>query len=104
MKRDYSEYFSDKGRSQSAPPPLAMLGWQAFFAQQTDADELTATPPVRVVEVHRTGLHVLGDGIDTLVPPGPEVTVGDWLLLNRDQPASSRVLRRKSLFRRRAKK
>lgn len=102
MKRDYSQFLSDKSRGLSAPPPLAMLGWQAFFAQQTDSDELTETPPVRVVEVHRTGLHVLGDGIDTLVPPGPEATVGDWLLLSRDRPASSRVLRRKSLFGRRA--
>jgi ribosome biogenesis GTPase len=42
---------------------------------------------VRVVAVHRTGLHVLGEGIDTTVPPGPEATVGDWLLFDAAQPA-----------------
>ena len=78
------------------------MGWQGFFAQQTDIDALQSTPPVRVVEVHRNGLHVLGDGIDTVVPPGPDATVGDWMLLDTEQPTQSRVLDRKSLIKRRA--
>ncbi len=78
------------------------MGWQSFFAQQTDIDALQSTPPVRVVEVHRNGLHVLGDGIDTVVPPGPDATVGDWMLLDTEQPTQSRVLERKSLIKRRA--
>ncbi len=78
------------------------MGWQGFFAQQTDTDALQSTPPVRVVEVHRNGLHVLGDGIDTVVPPGPDATVGDWMLLDTEQPTQSRVLDRKSLIKRRA--
>ena len=57
---------------------------------------------MRVVEVHRNGLHALGDGVDQLMPPGPEATVGDWLLLNQDHSAQSTVLHRKSLFKRRA--
>ncbi len=82
--------------------PLLALGWQPVFAQQISVDDLTSTPPVRVVEVHRNALHVLGEAIDTTLPPRPEVTVGDWLLLDRARPASSRVLERTSLIKRRA--
>lgn len=63
---------------------------------------MAKTPPVRVAEVHRSGLRVLGDGIDALVPPDAEVTVGDWLLFDREHPGDSRVLERKSLIKRRA--
>ncbi len=104
MTRDYS-LFLPQGTSQAQPAPLsglAKLGWQPFFAQQTDLETLTATPPVRVIEVHRNGVHVVGDGIDTLIPPGPEATVGDWLLYDGELPSRSEVLERKSLFKRRA--
>ena len=37
-----------------------------------------------------------------MVPPGPDATVGDWLLLNQADPVTSEVLERKSLFKRRA--
>jgi signal recognition particle receptor subunit beta len=47
-------------------------------------------------------LQVAGDGIDETIPPGPDATVGDWLLLDRARPRSSRVLERKSLIKRRA--
>ncbi|WP_210183472.1 ribosome small subunit-dependent GTPase A [Hoeflea olei] len=83
-------------------PFLQRLGWQAFFAQQTSIDELAETPPVRVTEVHRSGLRVLGDGIDMSVPPRSDATVGDWLLLDRTLPSASRLLERKSLIKRRA--
>lgn len=82
--------------------PLERLGWQSFFAQQISADEMSATPPVRVVEIHRNGLHVRGDGIDETLPPNAQATVGDWLLYDAAHPAQSRVLERKSLFKRRA--
>lgn len=81
---------------------LEKLGWQPFFAQQTSIEGMAQTPPVRIVVVHRNGLHILGDGFDMLIPPGLDATVGDWLLLNQTQPASSEVLHRKSLFKRRA--
>ena len=48
---------------------LQRIGWQPFFAQQISVDEMALTPPVRVTEVHRSGLRVLGDGIDMMVPP-----------------------------------
>jgi hypothetical protein len=57
---------------------------------------------VRVVAVHRSGLQVAGDGTLETIPPGPEATVGDWLLYDRERPRSSRVLERKSLIKRRA--
>ncbi len=105
MIRDYSKFVLQSGAEKPAahkPSKLATLGWQPFFAQQTSIDDLAETPPVRVVEVHRNGLHILGDGIDQLIPPGPEATVGDWLLLNQKHPAESAMLDRKSLFKRRA--
>ena len=83
-------------------PVLERLGWQNFFAQQISVDEMSATPPVRVTEVHRSGLRVLGDGIDMMVPPRADATVGDWLLLDRTLPSASRLLERKSLIKRRA--
>ncbi len=81
---------------------LERLGWGATFARQIDADALSDTPPARVVAVHRSGLQIVGDGIDETIPPGPEATVGDWLLLDRARPRSSHVLERKSLIKRRA--
>ncbi|MBY6202768.1 ribosome small subunit-dependent GTPase A [Maritalea mobilis] len=106
MVRDYSQFLPTSAKASpgtsKAQTALSRLGWQAFFAQQTTVDDMARTPPVRVVEVHRNGLHVIGDGIDTLIPPGPEATVGDWLLFEADAPRQSRVLHRKSLFSRRA--
>ena len=105
MSRDYSHFFPPSGGTATADrgqSKLAELGWQSFFAQQVSMDELTDSPPVRVVEVHRNGLHVVGEDIDLLLPPRPDATVGDWLLLNRDHPSQSELLNRKSLFKRRA--
>lgn len=105
MTRDYSQFLQSAG-SRKIPKhdlsPLEKLGWKPFFSQQIEISELTDTPPVRVIEVHRTGLHVLGDNIDTVIPPGPAATVGDWLLYDRQSPTDSRVLDRRSLIERRA--
>lgn len=105
MTRDYSRFLphaSSRGRSEHYATPLERLGWQAFFAQQTSVDEIDQTPPVRVIEVHRNGLHIVGDNIDEIIPPLLDTTVGDWLLLDRDRSQASRVLERKSLIKRRA--
>lgn len=87
---------------QSPTPILKQLGWQPFFIRQTSTDELNDTPPVRVTEVHRSGLRVLGDAIDCVVPPRADATVGDWLMLNSERPGASRLLERKSQIKRRA--
>lgn len=105
MTRDYNHIFPNiaaKPQTGRTLSKLEWLGWQPFFSRQVDADALNATPAVRVVEVHRNGLHVLGDKIDQLVPPGPDATVGDWLLMDNTHPSQSVVLERKSLFSRRA--
>ncbi len=78
------------------------LGWGRHFADQVSDVDLTATPPVRVTEVHRSGLQVQGDGIDQVLPPREDATVGDWLLLDKDFPADSRLLDRTSVVKRRA--
>lgn len=105
MTRDYSAFrlatFKNTGPDRN-PSPLKTLGWQPHFAQQTSVDELAVTPPARIIEVHRNGLRVMGDGIDETIPPLADATVGDWLLLDRGQPHSSFVLARKSLLKRRA--
>lgn len=105
MTRDYSEFLgADRAADGSKPQPTALqrLGWQPWFAQQISADDITARPPVRVVEVHRSGLHVIGNDIDTTLPPRADVTVGDWLLLDRTNMDASLLLERKSLLKRRA--
>ncbi|MDZ7603276.1 MAG: GTPase RsgA, partial [Hoeflea sp.] len=103
MTRDYSALTPAAAMPPKREiPVLQRLGWQAFFAQQISIDEMEATPPVRVTEVHRSGLRVLGDGIDEMVPPRADATVGDWLLFNRVLPSSSQLLERKSLIKRRA--
>lgn len=102
MIRDDSSCLPEGMPKRREPSALERLGWGPAFAQQIDADALIVTPPVRVVAVHRSGLQIAGDGIDETIPPGPEATVGDWLLLDRARPRSSRVLERRSLIKRRA--
>lgn len=104
MARDYSKFLSKRPNTQPKRTlsPLDTLGWQSHFAQQVSNEETEATQPVRVTEVHRAGLRVVGDGIEMLLPPNADVTVGDWLLLNPAPPHSYRLLARKSLIKRRA--
>lgn len=105
MVRDYSAFLPSGSTAASfrrEPTALERLGWGPLFAGQIEADALAQTPPVRVVAVHRSGLHVMGDGIDERIPPGPAATVGDWMLLDRARPKSSRILERSSLVKRRA--
>lgn len=105
MARDYSKFLPKTPKTSAVKRTLSTLdtlGWQTHFAQQFNAAEETSIHPVRVTEVHRAGLHVVGDGIDTLLPPNADITVGDWLLLNPQAPHAYRLLERKSLIKRRA--
>ncbi|MEM7318106.1 MAG: GTPase RsgA, partial [Pseudomonadota bacterium] len=105
MTKDYSRFLPQTSKPPTEPQqtsPLQALGWQPFFAQQTGLDEISQSPPARVVAVHRNGLQVRGEHIEEMIPPGLDATVGDWLLFDAARPAQSRVLRRKSLFKRRA--
>ncbi len=87
---------------------LADLGWNNFFASQLDPD--TQLIPARVMAVHRDRLEVTGRGLDTVIAPFIEAhddeesaaTVGDWLLLSPDAGRARHLLKRRSLFKRRA--
>ena len=89
---------------------LADFGWNSFFASQLDPDDPAPAIPVRVMAVHRDRIRVAGPSIDTLIPPftgsaGDEessATVGDWLLIDPGTSRPRRLLRRTSLFKRRA--
>jgi ribosome biogenesis GTPase len=91
------------------PSDLAAFGWSRHFQSQLSAEERATATPVRVVAVHRDALEVVAPGIARRVaPPAPsddetdQATVGDWLLVDGASPRPSRVLARRSLFKRRA--
>ncbi|MCB1367557.1 MAG: ribosome small subunit-dependent GTPase A [Rhodobacteraceae bacterium] len=89
---------------------LKGLGWRPFFVRQLSLDDDGDLVPVRVTAVHRSGLHVLGPGVDAAIPPfadpsgGREqvATIGDWLLYDPASGSAIRLLDRQSLFKRRA--
>ena len=87
---------------------LRQLGWTPFFSEQVSVEEEGRCQPVRVMSVHRGMVTVLGDGFEDSIssglpdPKGPEdrPTVGDWLLMDRENCKLVRILRRSSLFKR----
>lgn len=89
---------------------LADLGWHTFFSSQRDTIDLDAFIPVKVIEVHRSNLRVVGLFLDQFIPPlhssdsdeEATATVGDWLLLDTETYRPRHLLARKSLFKRRA--
>ncbi|MDQ1849147.1 ribosome small subunit-dependent GTPase A [Gemmobacter fulvus] len=92
-----------------APPAtLADLGWRSFFADQLEVAERDTALIGRVNAVHRSRLHVIGVGLDVMIPhyatpdgDATEVaTTGDWLLLDPDTQLAQRLLRRASLIKR----
>lgn len=93
---------SERPLGSGAMDPLERLGWTAYFSEQTDADTLAATPPVRITSVHRSGLQALGATTQVKLPPRKDVTVGDWLLYDAQHPQDSTLLERTSLIKRRS--
>jgi len=93
-------------------PTLADYGWNSFFADQLAEDEHEGVSPAKVIEVHRGQIRVVGPGIDAHLAPFKAVlsegeeqtisTVGDWLLMEAGTSQPRRMLKRKSLFQRRA--
>jgi ribosome biogenesis GTPase len=87
---------------------LLQLGWKPFFSDQVSAEEDGRCQPVRVMSVHRGMVTVQGEGLEESissglpVPKGPEdrPTVGDWLLIDRENRNLLRILDRTSLFKR----
>jgi ribosome biogenesis GTPase / thiamine phosphate phosphatase len=82
---------------------LANLGWQPHFQQQITLDEWDASTPARIVEQHRSQLELAGEQGNSVIPIAPSMptlTLGDWILLDRDGQFS-RLLERQSWLRRR---
>lgn len=100
----------------ASDPRLAELGWRPFFSAQVGPDEAAQFVPVRVMAVHRGKIAVAGAGTEWLIPPHiaqppgalpafaeeNHPAVGDWLLIDPETQQIGRVLRRASLFKRRA--
>lgn len=89
------------------PLKLSDLGMDFFFQQQIMLDALADVVPVRVMNVHRSGLQLAGENIDRhLELSGADyelnLTVGDWALFNTATQRLAHRLERKSLFKRRA--
>lgn len=92
-----------KGLYENTPvSQLERLGWKSYFSKQLDDTPNFQNSVARVVEVHRSGLHVIGDDFAGMVPPRSDATVGDWILVDKEQPQNSTVLNRKSVIKRRA--
>jgi ribosome biogenesis GTPase len=89
-------------------PTLAELGWSNFFQSQLTIAELAGCRPARVLAVHRNGLDIASsDGPGRVRPvvaddPEERPAVGDWLILNAASGRPTRVLERKSVFKRKA--
>jgi ribosome biogenesis GTPase len=82
---------------------LESLGWRRFFASQVDLD--TALSPARVMAVHRGRIEVAGeDYYELLALTGNSatlaITVGDWVLVDKQGPRVDRVLDRFGAFKR----
>jgi len=91
-------------------PDLIELGWKPFFSEQLLPEECSHLQPVRALAIHRGAVAVAGAGIDRLISPGlpnsdaeeRQLAVGDWLLVDPGLLQIVRILRRASLFKRRA--
>lgn len=83
---------------------LPQLGWKPFFQQQISLDEWETTHAARVMAQHRSQLTLMtehGEYDLMLAANMPTMTVGDWILLSKDNQLV-RVLERSSEFSRKA--
>ncbi|MGI9260940.1 MAG: ribosome small subunit-dependent GTPase A [Woeseiaceae bacterium] len=86
---------------------LAGFGWGSSQERQLTAAAHEGARPARVLDVHRSVLHVAAPDFDAQLPiprnleNGP-VTVGDWILIDESGQRITHLLDRSSLFRRRA--
>ena len=82
---------------------LESLGWRNFFAAQRDID--SKLEPARAMAVHRDRIDVSGEGFEMSVPVTGKsaempITIGDWVLMDRDVPRIELVLDRFGVFKR----
>lgn len=86
------------------PYTLPQLGWNHLLQQQLSLEEYESCTPARVVGQERSLLHLASESGNLnlpILPSMPAITVGDWLLLDREQHFL-RLLERSSLFSRKA--
>lgn len=86
---------------------LLHLGLDFFFQQQLNFFDSETIVPVRIMNVQRSGLQLMGDAIDQYVElSGSDfdlsLTVGDWALFDTTTQRLIRRLERKSIVKRRA--
>lgn len=80
------------------------LGWRPFFLQQLSLDELDSCIPARIVEQHKSIISVACESSllnIELQASMPEMVVGDWVLLDKDEHFI-RLLERSTCFKRNA--
>lgn len=83
---------------------LYQLGWQPFFQQQLSLAELESNNIARVIAHHRTHyvLQAEAEQVELAITSNlPNLTVGDWLLLDQNM-MYCRQLERKSVFKRKS--
>lgn len=65
---------------------LSELGWRPFFQQQIQLEELAEVIPARVLAQHKNRYHLQGETLSfplTVRPNMPALTVGDWVLVDK---------------------
>lgn len=85
--------------------PLPDLGWSAYFQSQLSLEECETHIPLRVTDVHRNAIELIGEDGHSRSPQEADtakagIVVGDWILQQRGQLRIDRVLDRKSLIKR----
>ena len=86
---------------------MAALGWKPVFQQQLTMDDMDSCVPSRVTAVHKGSIVLAHEnGIlnmqRALFSKLPDITVGDWVLLDHDLERPTRLLERSSLVKRKA--
>jgi len=93
--------------SMTTDDKLTGLGWRLHFAAQLVDEESGSTEIARVLAVHRGRIDVATNRDDVAIPltgksAALDITVGDWLLIEKDGLRVARRLDRFGLFQRRA--
>ncbi|MGL1311176.1 ribosome small subunit-dependent GTPase A, partial [Vibrio parahaemolyticus] len=72
----------------STSNPLKRLGWKPYIQQQLTQDDYDNTILARVIAHHRSGYLLSTEGGQFHINVHhslPNMTVGDWVILNEDQ-------------------
>ncbi len=84
---------------------LPQLGWRPFYQQQLSWEEMEDSQPARICEHHRSGYICWTESGEIHLDINinlPSMTVGDWILIRRENHQFVRLLERQSLFSRKA--